>query len=225
MIHLIATKRGIGVELWGTYEDLDNLYAVIGKFWNDENYATNKGYQNRDKLISSFSYEIRKAKEGRRMKKDRMNIISPNQEYFGTHFSWVHILFSLTAIKFNMRYYETNKFDISQILLLEFWMEKAMNSFDKIAAQKLIGFIENGLYGANNNIYQFMRSINYEFFILGGGKKAFRQLPSLLKRGCYHTAEYTEYENFLKTEAERLNCIVAELELSDDHFDYASIKW
>ena len=75
MIYLIPTKRGIGVEMWGTYEDLKTLHEVVGRFWNDENYESNKGFENRDSLLSSFSYEIRKAKEGRRKKSDGSEMV------------------------------------------------------------------------------------------------------------------------------------------------------
>lgn len=220
MIHLIPTKRGVGVEIWGTLEDLENFYYVIGKFWNDEQYSSKVDFKNRDTLISSFSYDIRKAKEGSRLKKTYYD-----QEYLGTQFSWVHILFSLTAIKFNMQFYETNKFDISQILLIEFGLEKAMNAFDEAGARNLIGFINGGIYGANPHIYQSMRSINLDFFLLGGGKKAFKSLPELLRKGIFYTNEYKGYESFLKTEAQRLNCASTDLEISDDHFDYEGIKW
>ena len=60
MIYTIPTKKGMGVEIWGTYDDLSSFYEVIGKFWNHENQLNHKGSENRDKLISSFSYEIRK---------------------------------------------------------------------------------------------------------------------------------------------------------------------
>ena len=32
MIYIVPTKRGLGVEVWGTYDDLDQLYGVIGRF-------------------------------------------------------------------------------------------------------------------------------------------------------------------------------------------------
>lgn len=70
MIYIVPTKKGFGVEIWGTYDDLSNLYEVLGKFWNDENGLA-KGAENRDKLISGFSYEISKAKEGSRLKENR----------------------------------------------------------------------------------------------------------------------------------------------------------
>lgn len=225
MIYIITTKRGIGVELWGTYDDLSALYEVIGKFWNDNDQLSQKGFENRDRLLSGFSYEIRKAKEGSRLKRKCGHYSSEEQEYLGCQISWVHFLFSITALKFNMRYYETNKFDISQILLIEVWLEKAMNSFDKVGASKLVGFIEDGLYGANEHIYQYMRSINLDYLMLGGGKVAFRKLPELLKKGIYFTEEYMAYKRFLEYEAKRLNCEIIDLELSDDDVDYEKIKW
>lgn len=225
MIYIIPTKRGMGVEIWGTYDDLTNFYEVIGKFWNDEKYLDKKGFENRDKLIGSFSYEIRKAKESSRLKRKNSHFSPEEQEYFGCQLSWVHFLFSLTAIKFNMRYYETNKFDIAQILLIEFWLEKAMKSFDEVTAINLVRFIEDGLYGANNYIYQYMRSINLDYYMLGGGKSAFKKLPDLLKKGVFFTDEYKEYEKYLQEEAKRLSCEITDLELSDDNIDYQKIKW
>jgi len=225
MIYIIPTKRGFGVEIWGTYDDLSNFYEVLGKFWNDENGIHIKGTENRDKLISGFSYEIRKAKDGSRLKRESSHFTFEKQEYFGTQISWVHFLFSLTAIKYNMRFHETNKFDISMILQIEFWLEKAMNGYDEIGAKNLIAFIEDAIYGANNYIYQYMRSINLDFFCIGGGKRAFRKLPELLKRGIYFTDEYKEYESFLKIEAERLNCDINDLEIDDDNINNENIKW
>ncbi len=225
MIYIIPTPRGLGVEIWGTYEDLDNFYGVISKFWNDEQYLNKKGFENRDKLISGFSYEIRKAKEGSREKRETSHWGFEKTEYLGTKISWVHFLFSISAIKYNMRFYETNKFDISMILQIEFWLEKAMSKFDQIGAEKLIGFIEGGIYGANDHIYQFMRSINLEYFLLGGGKRAFRKLPELLKRGIFYTDEYRDFQAFLEKESKRLNCKMSDMEINDKHINYDNLKW
>lgn len=225
MIYTIPTKKGMGFEIWGTYDDLSNFYNVISKFWNQENQMNHKGSENRDKLISSFSYEIRKAKEGSRLTRKSNHFTFTEQEYFGTKISWVHFLFSLTALKHNMRFNETNKYDISMILQIEFWLEKSMNAYDEVGAKNLAGFIEDGLYGANNYSYQYMRSINLDFFKLGGGKRAFRKLPELLRCGIFFTEEYKEYENYLKKEAQRINCDVGDLEIDDDHFDYEKVTW
>lgn len=225
MIYIVPTKRGVGVELWGNYDDLDNLYEVIGKFWGDENKLNLKGFENRDKLISSFSYEIRKAYEGCRLRRENSHYSLENIEYFGTRISWVHFLFSLSALKFNMRYSETNKYDISIFLQIEFLLEKAMNSFDEIGAINLIDYIEDGLYGANEYIYHYMRSINIDYLLLGGGKKAFRKLPGLLKRGVFSTKEYSIYRSFLEKDAKKFECEVNSMDINDDDIDYDNIKW
>ncbi|WP_150452533.1 DUF6904 family protein [Arenibacter lacus] len=193
MLYTIPTKKGMGVELWGTYEDLDRLYDLIGKFWNDENQLYGKGYENRGKLISSFSYEIRKAYSNQRLHRTKSHFSPEEQAYYGTPLSWVHFLFSLTAIKYNMRFYQTNKLDVATILQIEYWLDYAMNTYDEVGAKALIGFIEDGLYGGNDLIYQYMRSINLDYFLLGGGKRAFRKLPTLLKRGTYFSSENNKF--------------------------------
>lgn len=224
MMYLIPTKRGFGVEIWGTFEDLDSFYGVIGKFWNDEQYMNQVGFEGRDKLISGFSYELRKAKEGRRMTRDSSHFSLEKNKYLGTKISWVHFLFSISAIRYNMRFYETNKLDISSMLLVDFWLEKAMNEYDEIGAKLLVGFID-GLNGANENIYQCMRSINLDYFLLGGGKRAFRKLSNLLCRGVYSTNSYNEYNQLLVKESKRLGCDVRDLDIEDDHIDYEKLRW
>lgn len=225
MIYIVPTKRGLGVEIWGTHEDLDNFHRVIGKFWNNDQYLSKEGFASRDYLISGFSYEIRKAKERQRQRRDYSHFTFEETEYLGAKVSWVHFLFSMSAIKYNMGFYETNKFDISMILQIEFWLEKAMYEFDKIGARNLVGFIDNNVYGGNDNIYHFMRIINLEWLQLGGGKRAFRKLPELLKRGIFYTDEYKEYQAFLEKESKRLNCRIIDIEFDDDHINYENLKW
>jgi len=224
MLYLISTKRGIGVELWGTYSDLHTFYEIISRFWGDEEKYKIPGAENRDKVLSGFAHEIRKAYEGMRLKRKTNHFTLDEAEYFGTQISWVHFLFSLTALKYNMRYYELTKYEISVFLQIEFWLEKAMNSYDTIGARKLVGYIEDGIYGANEYIYQYMRSINFDYILLDGGKKAFRQLSALLQRGVYNTAEYQEYRFSLENDSKKLKCNITDLDIDDDDVNY-EIKW
>jgi hypothetical protein len=99
-----------------------------------------------------------------------------------------------------------------------------MNTYDEVGANKLVGFIDDGIYAGNENIYQYMRSINLDYFQLGGGKRNFRKLPELLKRGIFYSDEYKDYMGFLEKEAKRLECDIADLDLSDDHINY-EIEW
>jgi len=225
MLHITPTPRGVGVKLWGTYEDLNHFYEVIGKYWGEERNLTLTGAENRDKLISSFSYEVRKAFEGQRLEKKSDHPEILGVAYFGCEISWVHFLFFLAALKFNMRYCETTKFDIAMVLQVEYWLEKAMKDFDETGARKLIGFIDGGIYEANEYIYHYMRKINMDYVMQGGGKKAFRELPELLEKAVFLTDEYDVYQNFLENEAKRLGCTVNDLEIDDDYVDYEGFKW
>src|SRR5690606_32779392 len=145
-------------------------------------------------------------------------------DYFGCAFSWVYILFSLSALRHNTRYIEANKFDLGIFLQLEYWIEKSMYSFDPIGASTLAPYLNDGVYSGNEYLYQFMRSINAEFFLLGGGKRAFRQLPKLLRRAVYFTDEFQSYLDHLNNEAKRYQCEVEDLDLDDDDKIY-DIPW
>ncbi|NOQ70668.1 MAG: hypothetical protein GQ574_01630 [Crocinitomix sp.] len=101
MLYIVPTKKGLGVEIWGNQDDLNSLYEVIGKFWNDENYLSKDGFESRDQLISGFSYEIRKAMQGNRLTRKSSHYSIEEGDYYGTKIFWVHFLFSLAAIKYN----------------------------------------------------------------------------------------------------------------------------
>lgn len=225
MLYIIPTKNGIGVEIWGTYGDLKNLYNTISKFWNLEEFLIQSDFKNRDNLISSFSYELRKAYDGNRLKREHSHFYFEPLQYLGFQLSWVHVLFSLNALRYNMRFIESNKYDLSIFLQLEHWLEDAMIQYDEIGAKSLKHYISDGIYSGNKFIYQFMRSINYDYYLLGGGKKSFRKLPTLLKRSIFLSEEYKNYLEFLEIEAKKNNCDISDLELIDEDSVYENIKW
>lgn len=111
------------------------------------------------------------------------------------------------------------------ILQLEYWLEEAMCSFDTVGANALIPYISGAIEQGNPYLYQFMRSINADYFELRSGKTAFRKLGRMLRKAVYATDEYHRYNAFLILEAQRLNCEIADLELSDEHIDYDSLVW
>lgn len=220
MFYLIPTKNGKGVQLWGTYDDLRTIHSIIGNFWNQEEFLNKKGFDNRDELISGFSYEIRHAYQGTRLKREHSHFSFEKIEHLGCKISWVHFLFSISALRFNMSYLESNKLDLGIFLQLEYWLEKSMLEYDEKGGQILKNYISGEIYGGNDCIYQYMRHINASFFKLGTGKRAFRKLPDLLKIAIYYTDEYRQYSDSLKQDADRLKCKPSELEINDDNINY-----
>lgn len=222
---MIPTKKGFGIEIWGTENDLESFYDVISQFWNDEHFSHIRGYENRNKLISGFSYEMRKAMEGSRQKRKTSHFSLTQNEYLGTKVSWVHFLFSLAAIRQNMRFVPANKYEIAMILQIEYLLERAMREFDEVGAKQLIPFLENAIFSSNEYLYQYMRSINVDYFLLGGGKGAFRKLSILMMRSVYYSAEYSDYLRLLEKDAKNLKCEINELEINDDDIDYHALIW
>lgn len=225
MFYFIPTKKGLGVELWGSYEDLRTIYEVVSKFWNQPGFEEKKGFESRDKIISGFIHEIRKAYEGSRLQREHSHFILDPAPHFGTQISWVHAIFAMHAIRCNMRFFESTKLDLGLMLQLEYWLEESMRSFDAVGASSLVSYVSGGIEDGNPYLYQFMRSINADYFELRGGKTAFRKLKEMLKRAVYGTKEYHDYNAFLILEAQELKCEINELELSDDHIDYDKLAW
>ncbi|GAA3584946.1 hypothetical protein GCM10022395_36150 [Snuella lapsa] len=107
----------------------------------------------------------------------------------------------------------------------EYWLEKSAIAYDEKSGMNLEPFFNGAINGGNEYIYQLLMSIDTDYLRLNGGKRAFRKLPELLKRGVTFTAEYQDYEKFLKSEAKRLNCEISQLEINDKDIDYKNLKW
>ncbi len=225
MIYTIPTKKGLGIELWGTYSDLECLHDVVGNFWGNEDFETIKGFASREMVIRIFSYEIRKAfQECREISKQNHYTLEP-AKYLGTKISWPHMLFSLSAIRFNMRFYQSNKRDLSILMYLDYCLEKSMIKFDPVGADKLKRFMSGGIDADNEYLYQFYRNIEVQYFRFSGGKRAFRRLPDLLEQAISCTRGYDSCLAMLKQEAKRLNCGIESLEINSSDIDYENMKW
>lgn len=224
MIYAVPTKKGLGVEIWGTRDDLEYLYEIISKFWNDESFYHIKGYEDKNKLISSFSYEIRKASYGSRLTKDHSHYSIEEIPYVGFKISWPHIVFSIIALRYNMRMVDSNKADIAMFLHLEYWIELAMENYDSAGTQKLLPYLNGAVNAGNEYLYLFMRHINASFFEMNGGKNSYRKLADLMRVSIYSSEEYNDLLIFLQSEAKKYNCKIEDLELSDDDKIY-EIEW
>lgn len=224
MIYAVPTKKGLGIEIWGTRDDLEYLYEVISKYWNNESFFNVKGYEDKNKLISSFSYEVRKSSYGNRLKRNHSHYSFEEIPYVGFKISWVQIIFSIVALRYNMKMVESNKAEIAIFLHLEYWVERAMENYDPAGAKKLLPFLDNAINSGNEYLYLYMRHINATFFEMKGGKFAFRKLADLMKVAIFLSDEFKDFFNFLNSEAKKHNCNIEDLELSDDDKIY-EIEW
>src|SRR5690606_20105587 len=224
MLYTTHTKRGLGIQIWGSYRDLSTLYAIISEFWSVPEFEQMPGFENRNELISSFSYEVRKGMEGSRLSYQDPRLPENGSQLYGFEVSWVHIAFSLAALKENWKLVPPDKLDLAVFYSLEYWVESALEAYDIRTADKIKPSLNGAIYGANPCLYQFMRRINLDFFLLGGGKQAFRKLPNLLRTATYATVEYNEFNKHLGEEAKRLDCKPNEIDFDEKNEIY-DIAW
>ena len=219
MLYILPTKRGLGATLWGTWDDLDALYEFIGRFRGEERFYV-KDSETREKILASFSYDVRKAQESARLKSTKSPVTGEKIPYLGNSVSWVQFLFALAALRYNMQMTEVTKPDVALILHLEYQLEQAMYSYDPAGAKTLQPYLAGAIYAGNEYLYLFMRSIDADYFRMGGGKTAFRRLSHLLKRASFMTKEYNDHAEHLEKEAKRLNCSIVEMDINDGDVNY-----
>lgn len=224
MLYTTHTKRGLGVQVWGSYDDLRTLYDIISKFWNVPEFEHISGFENRNELISSFSYEVRKGMAGSRVSYKDPRLPENGNQLYGFEVSWVHIIFSLAALKENWNLIPPNKLDLSVFYSLGYWIEDALEAYGSATVDKIKPYLNGAIYGANPCLYQFMRQINMDFFLLEGGKQAFRKLPSLLRASTYGTTEYNKVNNDFEKDAKRSGCRPHEIDF-DEESDIYEIVW
>lgn len=219
MFYLQPTQRGLGVEFWGSYDDLRTIYNALYSFWEldfDE--------PNRTNLISTICYEIRHGYQGDRLKRDSSHFWHEPSIHFGIQVSWVQLLFLIGYINDKKSASHQNKLLDGIMLQIEYWTERSLESFDKSTSKMLIPFVGNTLLGENPYIYYYLRLINADFFSLGGGKKGFRNLPNLMASGIKGTHSFDAIKKSLLASAKKLKCDPLEVDLNEDQGLY-NIKW
>nr|WP_315419710.1 hypothetical protein [uncultured Pedobacter sp.] len=204
---MIPTKKGYGIELWGTYDDLRSLYNILQEFLAQKDSSHNKW----DTIIYSLMYDIRKAFEKKGLKARNSHYSMEGIRHYGCQVTWVSIIFVLAAIRRNSQYLEINKLERSVLLQLEYWVQRAMEEYDSVGAQKLKYFLDDLIYKENPFLLQFMMFIDRDFIVLGGGPQGFRLLPDLLNKACINHPQYELLYKELIDLAKSKNCSIDDL--------------
>lgn len=219
MFYLNPTKRGVGVELWGTSTDLRIIYQVFTDLWDlDDNDKLTEN------ILGAFLYEVRHAEQGDRLIRENSHFTIIREPHCGCQISWVQLLFFIAFVNYKKSLCPRNKLLDAVILQLEYWTEKALVEYDNKTGQLMLSFVGKSLDGSNPYLYYAMRSANLNFFELRGGKKAFHQLPELMKKGVRGTVAYKAIRNSLLSRAKELGCEPDELDLDEDDAVY-DIQW
>lgn len=221
---MLPVKNGLGIELWGSYKDIKELYFVTLSFCADENFQDRNGFNERNQILLDFVSHLRKSYQGRRLVRDTDHFTPDPQKVYGVKISWLEMIFYIGCINYNSKFSIVSKFDLAMFLQLEFWLEKSMIEYDEKGGNELKKYINSFINYNNEYLIIYYNFLDYEFFKLKGGKMPFRKLSKILSKAIDFSDENKLFLEELKREAKVLDCEINELVINDD-INYEKLKW
>jgi len=218
MLHLLPTKHGTGVTVWGSYIDLNLLYQTRNNLKTSDYTRDIEG--SIERIIDVFGYEIRHAFQGDRLTKTVD--LQDNQEtkYYGFNFSWIDLFFSISCMRHNAAYSELNKLDLAMFFILEYEVEKAMDLYDLQGSKMNLPFI-NGVFVRHEKLWQYYNEILYMYLSEKPSKKRFRNLRNYF----FGMQNFAPITNIIERNINRamvdLNCSIWDI----DYQEYENVIW
>lgn len=211
MIQAHPTNKGTGIEIYGDYGDLSNLYETVRKIAHrsEEYDATFKG---QFQILMNFAYEIRKAYSNERLYQ-KMSYDSDHEVYyFGFQYLWTDLLYTISALRYNAGYVPLTKLDQATLYLIEFFTKKAIIEFDPQGAENIQHFIGQRLDTTDELVYLINGAIDSEYLSEKPTIRRFRNIPNLLISYSSHLDKYRRFKLDLQIRADELNCGILDIE-------------
>lgn len=221
MLQAYPTKKGTGVEIYGTRDDLVALYETVHKIANTlDEY--NKFQKAQFQLLMNFAYEIRKGYEGSRLVNDIPSEDETKIRFYGFQLVWTDVLIFISTLRHNAGYLKTDRLDQANMYILEYITEKALFAYDAEGANNIKNFIGQRIDITNQLSFVIYQALQIKYVTSPAGKKRFRNIPNLL---ITHFSEWLpEYKSLvhsLEISAKEHNCDITDLEFDD----FPDIKW
>lgn len=212
MIYLKPTAKGTGATIWGTFEELRNLYFAIDELCLWEYTEDNKGAVAR--IIDVFNYELRHAYQGSRKTKKITYLDDQSMRVYGFNYTWVELLFTTSCIRRKCAYSEVSKSQHGIFLLFEGELERALYQYDPRGAANIEFFIENTRV-TTDKLWHYFNEITYHFISQPSGKKRFRSIPTMLEALNEYSPQHSYIEARINESRKELNCSLWEIEYLD----------
>lgn len=221
MLQAYPTKKGTGIEIYGTRDDLVVLYETVHKIANTlDEY--NKFQKAQFQLLMNFAYEIRKGYEGSRLVNDIPSEDETKIRFYGFQLVWTDVLIFISTLRHNAGYLKTDRLDQANMYILEYITEKALFAYDAEGANNIRNFIGQRIDITNKLSFVIYQALQIKYVTSPAGKKRFRNIPNLL---ITHFSEWLpEYKSLvhsLEISAKEHNCDITDLEFDD----FPEIKW
>ncbi len=219
MIYANPTIYGTGIEIWGDYEDLANLYNTMDKLMMFEakgNSAIGRCY-----LISTILQEIRHCIKGHREIENKTDNNNNNTTYYGFKVDWITLLYTISALRYNAALISTDNLDQCNLYQLEYWTSTALEKYDFEGARYIKLFINARIDITSEYIYPIYQNVLSMYLTQKPSKKRFRNITNLItsmSSGEKLTDFITEIRLFMLTN----ECSINDIEIGKD---IPIIKW
>lgn len=221
MLQAHPTKKGTGIEIYGTHDDLVTLYHTVHKIATTlDEY--NNFHKAQSQLLMNFAYEIRKGYDGCRLVSDTTSDDEIVTRLYGFQLVWTDILIFISTLRHNAGYLKTNRLDQANMYILEDVTEKALFAYDAEGANEIKNFIGQRIDITNKLSFIIYQALQIKYVTSPSGKKRFRNIPNLLiTHFSGWLPEYKEFVHSLELSAKDNKCEITDLEFKD----FPDIKW
>lgn len=218
MIYANHTKKGTGIEIWGDFEDLANLYNTVSKLLLcDSNESKTR---ERCRLLSIISSEIRHALCGYREIKNQVDRNKNITTYYGFKVDWITMLYTISTLRYNAALITTDELDQCNLYQLEYWTKSALEAYDSEGARFIKLFINARIDITTEYVYLIHQNILRTYLSQKPSKKRYRNIPDLII-SMANGEKLTDFINDMKFYMESEGCLIHDIEIGDD----ISFEW
>lgn len=221
MLKGFTTKNGTGITIYGDYVDLKTIHNVIAKI--SERVAKEEDNPLFIALMD-FSYEVRKAYSGQRLKEkitfDEFEAI----EYYGFQYLWTDLIIFIKVLRHEASFAILNELDQSTLYLIEHTAKTSLSQYDLEGAAKLNNLFDYGINILDNLLIQILEYVNILYLSQKPSKTRFRNLAQLItSHFSGHTKEGKEIRDLLNYKAKEINLEPNKIKF--DEKEFPSIIW
>ena len=217
MLTSTPTNHGAGITFYGDYFDLsaihETVHKVAGQSWVEQRAGD---------YMLGLAFEIRKAIEGQREKRNFGIGSLDKVTYRGCSILWPVIITQVSMIRYFAAYRTTDHKDQACLFLLEDCIITSLLAFDakvgKTCAELLLRFRPL----PNNYLFSFTTEACRHYLFDFSEKKRFQHLPEVLGMLDSWSPEYKAYAAQIEKAATQHGCKPHEIETDAE---WPKFKW
>tara|TARA_R100000027_G_scaffold59703_4_gene50131 strand:- start:1098 stop:1709 length:612 start_codon:yes stop_codon:yes gene_type:complete len=181
------------LEIWGDKTDFYCLYTLLLDIVDESNFSLKKQGISDFFVFHDLMNGTRKAHYGQRLMQNHSKLSHYDHDEVGFEINFYTFIYSWSCVKINHELIENEKLLDSFILMIDHFLERAINNNDNIEnPADLLKVIQKKLMKGNKYPYQFMVSGEEAFLEEKDVQKAYALIPVLLQESSPLSTAYRQ---------------------------------